>query len=432
MSRIFIDTDELRDIAADLRHTTGELGEMLGRLGSGFDATWMPVGPLFRVRESGQAAQLRVLAIRVHNDANSLVIEATRRDAEEWIRDLTADVMGGVNWALHELDGAWDWTARNIGGPLARLGRGVWNVVRAAGRSVVVAVAVFVSTVPGIGWVVKKGRRHSRYETDVAEPPDPDVPLPGRPPKSWQQWVAELQGKSYSYAEYMKVIGMMPPGTVVVIKVGEPPARWVVLTRGIATEGSGRSFNSLDNAALSTQLDWGPYEAAIEAAMVKAGVQKGDRLMLMGHSQGGIGVRNLASDRRFTHDYQVDGVLTGGSPVRNGFPPVDSRTHTVALHNAWDPVTKASLDDGRFDGLTQRGHEVDHVFDRTRPTSGLMDPVLDPHSTDHYVAELERLGGSSGTGVQAASELQRPPFSQFVGGPPVAGGVHVVSAQAPA
>lgn len=422
MTRIFIDTDELREIATDLRNTTGEVGDLLGRLGTGFASIWMPVGPHFKVREGAQDAQLRVLALRIHNDANSLVIEATRREAEDSIREIAADAMGGVRWALHELDEAWDWTSNSVGGSLARLGQGAWKVGKTAVKVLAVVVIITASKIPVVDWLVRKVRRNTRYRTEVAEPLDPDLRLPGPPPKTWEAWITELQGTSFSYAEYMKVIGVMPLGTVVVIKVGEPPARWAVLARGIALKGSGRSFNSLDTAALSVHLDWGPYEAAIEAAMVKAGVQKGDHLMLVGHSQGGISTRNLAADRRFTHDYQVDGVLTGGSPVQNGFPPVDARTHTVALNNLWDPVPKLSLDAGAYDGLAQRGSEVDYVFNRTGSR-------FDPHSTDHYVAELDGLS-SSGTGITAADELRRPPFSQYVGGRPVPGGVHVVSALA--
>lgn len=444
MSRIFIDTDELRDIAADLRHTTGELGEMLGRLGAGFDATWMPVGPHFRVRERGQEAQMRVLALRVHNDANSLVIEATRREAEEWIREVTADVMGGVRWSLRVLDEAWDWTAREVRGPLSRLGRGAWNVVKTVGRSLVVAIVVFVSTVPGIGWVVRKVRRNVDYHHDVQEPPASEVARPKdpffvpssedlrqEPPQmSFGDWIARLQREPFSYADYMRVIGAMAPGTVVVLKVGgDCPPRWVVLIRGIAIarDDPGRSYNRLDNAALEEHLDWGPYEDAIEEAMRKAGVVPGDRLMLMGHSQGAIAARNLTADRRFTHTYQVDAVVTGGAEVDNGFPVVDSRTHAVALFNDKDPVTYANLQNG-LDDLAQRGVEVnDHFSDPTpaKPEGGL----FDAHHTDHYARELERLAPEpgGGTGDRASVELRRPPLSEYVGHPPEPNGVHVVS-----
>ncbi|NHB85167.1 hypothetical protein G7085_12510 [Tessaracoccus sp. HDW20] len=38
-------------------------------------------------------------------------------------------------------------------------------------------------------------------------------------------------------------------------------------------------------------------------------------ILLTGHSQGGIIAANIASDPGFTARYQVDGVVSAGSPV---------------------------------------------------------------------------------------------------------------------
>ena len=56
-------------------------------------------------------------------------------------------------------------------------------------------------------------------------------------------------------------------------------------------------------------------EAAVRDAMNQAGVQKGDPVMLTGFSLGGITAGHLASDSSFTSDYNVQAVLTAGSPV---------------------------------------------------------------------------------------------------------------------
>ena len=432
MTRIFIDTDELRDIASDLRGTTGEVGDLLGRLGSSFHSTWMPLGPQYQVREEVQDVQLRVLQLRVHTDAISLDVEAMLRDAEDVIADIVAEFMGDVRWVLHVADGAWDWTWDAVDGPLARLGHDTWIAIKTGTRSAEVLVIVIFSTAPVIDWMAKRIRRHQAYSPDVFELSDQTKNHSQTilsPRKDWKTWIEELQNKQFSYAEYMRVIGMMPPGTVVVVQM--KPGYWVVMVRGVAIDGPGHTFNSIDSAAISTRLDWGPYEDAVERAITAAGVPDGAHLMLVGHSQGGIATRNLAADREFTHRYVVDGVLTGGAPVQNGFPPVDSRTHTIAMENLRDPVPKLSLEDGRYDAFAQRGHETDYTFNRTRPTHGPMDAVFDPHSTDLYAKELDGMSGRMATQSHAGSELTQPPFCDYVGHPPVPNGVRIMGVLAP-
>ncbi len=421
MTRIFIDTVELRDIAADLRGTTGEVGDLLGRLGSSFHSTWMPLGPQHQVREEVQDVQLRVLQLRVHSDAISLDVEAMLRDAEDVIGEIAAEFMGDVRWALLVADEAWDWTWDAVDGPLSALGRGAWNIAKTVGRSGEVLVIVVVSTVPVIDWLAKRIRRHQRYNPAIAEPPDLTIKAPFG---SWKTWITELQHKRCSYGDFMRVVGAMPPGTVVVVQVR--PGYWVVMVRGVAFGGPGRSFNSIDTAAISTQLHWGPYEDAIERAIKAAGVPDGAHLMLVGHSQGGITTRNLAADHDFTHRYIVDGVLTGGASVGNGFPPVDSRTHTIAMDNLFDPVAHLSENTGLTDALAQRGSERDHVFVR--------EPLdkLNPHDTSHYANELDSLTNGDGSKTRVGADLTNPPFSEYVGQEPSSNGVHVLSMLAPA
>lgn len=63
---------------------------------------------------------------------------------------------------------------------------------------------------------------------------------------------------------------------------------------------------------------------AVQAAIENAGVPDGASIMLAGHSQGGIIATNLAADSNFAARYQVDGVVTYGSPVETADLTADS------------------------------------------------------------------------------------------------------------
>lgn len=59
-------------------------------------------------------------------------------------------------------------------------------------------------------------------------------------------------------------------------------------------------------------------------------------VMLTGHSQGGIVAGGLASDPEWVSKYNVQSVLTGGSPI--GRMDIDSRVSVLALEHKQDPV----------------------------------------------------------------------------------------------
>lgn len=413
MTRILIDTDELHDIARDLRHTTGDLGDLLGRLGSGFHGTWMPLGAVMVARWEGQDAQLRVLAERVTVDAASLDIEAMARDAEETVDNCVGDLMGGVRWSLRELETGTSWAKRRVPALLERLGRHVVAVVVTGVLSVVAALTTLcIGPLEPVFHRIVRHDKHPKKITDVTG--------------DWKG-PTSLSG-AHSYAQYMRIIGAMPPGTVVVLKVSDgPPARWVVLIRGVAFDNPGKSFNSPADASKSETTGWNAYEDAVWAAMAKAGVKPGDSLMLMGHSQGGITARNLAADSEFVHTYKVDGVVTGGSPVREGYPLADSRTKGVSLYDLGDPVTTPNTRLPVAD-LGNRGHVEPVNFDiNTAQGAKELNP-FEAHGNANYVEELNRLqyGGSS----PAGDILNDATMKQYL--QPVADGVvHVVNVTRP-
>ncbi|WP_138315960.1 alpha/beta fold hydrolase [Rhodoluna limnophila] len=79
-------------------------------------------------------------------------------------------------------------------------------------------------------------------------------------------------------------------------------------------------------------------EAAVQRAIVNAGVTKRDRVLLVGHSQGGMVAANLASQPQ---NYKVAGLVTIGSPISQ--LNQDIRVPTISLQHTNDLVPKLDL-----------------------------------------------------------------------------------------
>lgn len=75
--------------------------------------------------------------------------------------------------------------------------------------------------------------------------------------------------------------------------------------------------------------------AALEA-LERVGARPGDALVLTGYSQGGIHAANLAVDHRLAGEYNVEYVVTAGSPVGGTTLPADVRG--LQLEHVDDPV----------------------------------------------------------------------------------------------
>lgn len=75
---------------------------------------------------------------------------------------------------------------------------------------------------------------------------------------------------------------------------------------------------------------------AVAAAMERAGIPAGDPVMLVGHSLGGIGAMALASNDAFTSRYNVQSVVTAGSPIAR-FEPT-RHASVLSLENSTDIV----------------------------------------------------------------------------------------------
>ncbi|MGQ7295741.1 hypothetical protein [Quadrisphaera sp. KR29] len=99
------------------------------------------------------------------------------------------------------------------------------------------------------------------------------------------------------------------------------------------------------------------YTDAVVGAMETAGVAPGEPVMLVGHSLGGIAAVQVASDPAVRARFDVQAVITAGSPV--GWADVPRGVQLLGLEHADDPVPQ-------LDGLDAR--DVANVTTVTAPT----------------------------------------------------------------
>ncbi|MBG6215856.1 pimeloyl-ACP methyl ester carboxylesterase [Arthrobacter sp. CAN_A6] len=107
------------------------------------------------------------------------------------------------------------------------------------------------------------------------------------------------------------------PGTFEVLRTAglNGPVYLVVLpgTQGTALD-TGNPFDTAGNAEAVVQ-DSSHVVPAVAQALRESGAQPGDRLMIAGYSQGGLHAMNLAADSGLAAKYDVELVVTVGSPT---------------------------------------------------------------------------------------------------------------------
>jgi len=107
---------------------------------------------------------------------------------------------------------------------------------------------------------------------------------------------------------------------------------------------------------------------AVEMAMRRAGVQPGDRVTFVGHSQGGLVATRLAESGR----YQTTGLVTAGAPL--GSSPVTGNYPALVISHSDDVVPALA-------GYTE--HEAGWHFERH--SGGRFGDVAGAHSLEAYV-----------------------------------------------
>jgi pimeloyl-ACP methyl ester carboxylesterase len=146
-------------------------------------------------------------------------------------------------------------------------------------------------------------------------------------------------------------------------------------------------FDATSNVAAMASRNSAASERAVDQALRQAGAGRGDRVILVGHSQGGIVAGNLASRQGYqSHDakargtgYQVAGLVTIGAPI--GQLANLNRVPTLSIEHTNDLVPKldnqpnplqanwvTATREVRAEGLTGP-----HEISKYRETAGLVD-----------------------------------------------------------
>lgn len=130
---------------------------------------------------------------------------------------------------------------------------------------------------------------------------------------------------------------------------------------------------------------------AVVAAMEMAGVGSEEPVELVGHSQGGTVVANLAADDQFNTRFNVKTVLTAGSP-NGGILPASNGVRTLSLENLNDVVPGL---DGQANPIGSDNVTV--YFDSAEDPSGNRDVgggSAGAHAVSTYVEALKGLEGN--------------------------------------
>ncbi|MFB0617591.1 acetoacetate decarboxylase family protein [Streptomyces sp. AGS-58] len=168
-----------------------------------------------------------------------------------------------------------------------------------------------------------------------------------------------------SFLGFLRNIEMLSTdGRILVQNVRGPDGvvRYVVQAPGMAP-GRPRNDSPQDfvGAWRNLFLTDSPYTRSILLALDDYGIPRGADLALIGHSEGGIALMNLAQDEEFCRTYRVTHVVAVGSPV-DSKRPADPRTWVASITNQHDIVPVL---DGRGAGSPFDPHpawyEVDYI-----------------------------------------------------------------------
>ncbi|PKH41302.1 PGAP1-like protein [Nocardioides alpinus] len=130
------------------------------------------------------------------------------------------------------------------------------------------------------------------------------------------------------------------------------------------------------------------YGHGIQQAMLDAGLE-GKDVMLVGHSQGGMVSTSLAADPDFNRHFNVQHVVTAGSPTAQ-VPDLPSGTSAIHFENRGDAVPLLDGEDNPDDP-----HRTTVKFD----DEGSSD-VADNHAIRHYVNGAAAADASTNGSIQ--------------------------------
>lgn len=143
------------------------------------------------------------------------------------------------------------------------------------------------------------------------------------------------------------------------------------------------------------------YGRGIQQAMIDAGLE-GKDVMLVGHSQGGMVSTSLAADPEFTRHFNVQHVVTAGSPTAQ-VPDLPDSTHAIHFENRGDAVPLLDGEDN-----PDEPNRTTVKFDE-----GSSD-IADNHDISHYANGAAAADASTNGSIQ--DEITRMQEDGYLGG----------------
>ncbi|KQX05114.1 hypothetical protein ASC59_12925 [Leifsonia sp. Root1293] len=156
----------------------------------------------------------------------------------------------------------------------------------------------------------------------------------------------------------------------------EDAPHWVAYIGGTVSwevAGSSEPWDLTSNVHAVAGPDSGSYRAVLDA-LDQAGVREGDRVVAVGHSQGGLLAAQLASDPR----YSAAGLVTAGAPIAQLAVPAD--VPTLQLEHSDDIVPALG-------GYGDADPSPEHLIARREYLANRLDPVdgaMPAHGLDSY------------------------------------------------
>lgn len=186
---------------------------------------------------------------------------------------------------------------------------------------------------------------HGRVKTQQVAPPPKAETGPQRPNRSFADSLAvmeELAGDDDTDLGLVRIDRVTSP---------EGERAWQVYIPG----GQGfdiTDVHSLVNAPNAVEENLTPSAIMVTNAMQQAGVKKGEKVVMVGHSHGGITASKVANDPVVRSQFDIPLVVTAGSPVdRHNIRP---DTQVVSIEHTEDFVPGLDgVAEGEKPGLTR-------------------------------------------------------------------------------
>lgn len=396
---VAVDTGELRGAAGRLRLLAGDLHEPRRALTRAADALpasgWIALASLGAASQATGAAADDLERLARDLDALADLYEYVELDAAATAALLSGDhaaaqrlrarahelAFGDPGLARRAAAEEADWVARRDDGLAMIAAR--FGVVAAFSPVAVYGVVALSGAATGIVAGIGASGRGVVPRDRVLSGPSPAVSV--TPTRAAAAAVAPG-----TLGEVVGRMAMAPDARVRVETYAMPDGtrQYVAYVTGTKGDEPGEPWDNASNLDLYLRDEQSASLAATREALALAGAAPGDRVHLVGHSQGAMVATHLAMDS----PYDVATLVTIGSPVQG---EVGGGTLSVALRHVDDPVSALAAG-GVAGGVGAPGSFVAervalapdappaewllgaHGLDRYTETAGMLDASSDP------------------------------------------------------